>query len=65
MPFQFFRRIGQIVMERGIRPWLTPDFIFKLSALGRENQRCVKALHSFTNQVRGMDIRSNGKILMD
>ena len=46
-----YYRIGQIVMERGIRPWLTPDFIFRLSALGRENAKCVKALHDFTNQV--------------
>lgn len=38
-------------MERGIRPWLTFDCIYKFSTLGRENQRCVKALHEFTNQV--------------
>ncbi|XP_032789240.2 cytochrome P450 4c3 [Daphnia magna] len=44
-------RIGQIVMERGIRPWLTFDWIFQFSSLGRENQRCVQALHGFTNQV--------------
>jgi len=44
-------RIGQIVMERGIRPWLTIDWIYQFSSLGRENQKCVKALHAFTNQV--------------
>ncbi|KAI9563279.1 hypothetical protein GHT06_010737 [Daphnia sinensis] len=44
-------RIGQIVMERGIRPWLTFDWIYQFSSLGRENQRCVQALHGFTNQV--------------
>ncbi|XP_046449158.1 cytochrome P450 4c3-like isoform X2 [Daphnia pulex] len=44
-------RIGQIVMERGIRPWLTFDWIYQFSTLGRENQRCVTALHAFTNQV--------------
>ena len=38
-------------MERGIRPWLTFDWIYQFSTLGRENQRCVKALHAFTNQV--------------
>ena len=36
----------------GIRPWLMSDFTFRLSALGRENAKCVKALHDFTNQVR-------------
>lgn len=41
----------QITMERGLRPWLESDFIFNLSALGRENQQCVKVLHEFTNQV--------------
>ncbi|XP_046641927.1 cytochrome P450 4C1-like [Daphnia pulicaria] len=44
-------RITQIVMERSLRPWLDSDLLFNLSALGRENQRCVKILHDFTNQV--------------
>lgn len=47
----FSIRIGQIVMERGIRPWLRLDCIYQFSALGRENKRCVKALHNFTNKV--------------
>lgn len=38
-------------MERSLRPWLDNDVIFNLTALGRENQRCVKVLHDFTNQV--------------
>lgn len=38
-------------MERSLRPWLDSDLLFNLSALGRENQRCVKILHDFTNQV--------------
>jgi hypothetical protein len=49
--FVSFIRIGQIVMERGIRPWLRFDWMYKFSALGRENLRCVKALHDFTNKV--------------
>ena len=44
-------RIGQITMERGVRPWLMNDWVFHLSALGRENRRCVQTLHKFTNQV--------------
>lgn len=41
----------QLTMERSIRPWLDSDYLFGLSALGRENDRCVKVLHDFTNQV--------------
>ncbi|KAK4025887.1 hypothetical protein OUZ56_014926 [Daphnia magna] len=44
-------RITQLTMERSLRPWLDNDVIFNLTALGRENQRCVKVLHDFTNQV--------------
>lgn len=44
-------RITQIVMERAVKPWLHSDFLFNLSGLGRENRRCVKILHDFTNQV--------------
>lgn len=39
-------------MERAIRPWLTTNWMFNLSSLGKENRQCVKALHEFTNQVR-------------
>lgn len=38
-------------MERSLRPWLDNDLLFNLTALGRENQQCVKVLHDFTNQV--------------
>ena len=38
-------------MERAVKPWLHSDFLFNLSGLGRENRRCVKILHDFTNQV--------------
>ena len=44
-------RITQIVMERGVRPWLKSDWTFRWSSLGRENQKCVDILHNFTNQV--------------
>jgi len=38
-------------MKRGVRPWLSNDWIYSLTALGRENRECVKALHDFTNKV--------------
>lgn len=44
-------RIGQITMLRGVQPWLMSDFVFNLSPMGRENQKCVETLHKFTNQV--------------
>ena len=44
-------RITQIVMERGVRPWLKSDWTGRWSSLGRENQKCVDILHNFTNQV--------------
>nr|QST15028.1 CYP4BY4 protein [Diaphanosoma celebensis] len=53
-------RIGQITMERGVRPWLMNDWIFGLTALGRENRRCVETLHKFTNQV----IRDRRQVLL-
>ena len=48
---QNIHRIGQIAMERGVRPWLLYDFIFYATPLGWENKRCVKALHDYTEQV--------------
>ena len=46
-----FYRIIDITLERSIRPWLNSDFIFDLTPLGRENRKCIKTLHNFTNQV--------------
>lgn len=43
-------------MERGVRPWLQPDWIFYLTSRGRETRRCVKTLHQFTNKVQFMSI---------
>ncbi|XP_057367005.1 cytochrome P450 4C1-like [Daphnia carinata] len=44
-------RICQIFVERVSRPWLSNDWIYKLFPLGRESERCVNALHAFTNKV--------------
>jgi cytochrome P450 family 4 len=40
-------RITQVVMERGVRPWLKSDWTFRWLSLGRENQKCVDILHHF------------------
>lgn len=50
--FENITRIGKIVMKRGVRPWLSNDWIYSLTALGRENRQCVEALHDFTNKVK-------------
>ncbi|XP_045033223.1 cytochrome P450 4c3-like [Daphnia magna] len=44
-------RICQIFVERVNRPWLSNDWIYKLSSLGRESERCINALHAFTKKV--------------
>ena len=32
-------------------PWLWPEFAFRLSPEGREHERCLKTIHSFTGKV--------------
>ncbi|KAI9563273.1 hypothetical protein GHT06_010731 [Daphnia sinensis] len=44
-------RFCQIFTERVHRPWLSNDWIYKMSSLRRECDRCVNALHAFTNKV--------------
>ena len=38
-------------MNRMKKPWNFNDFIFSLSALGREHERNLKILHDFTMKV--------------
>lgn len=47
----FLKRIIELTMERSLRPWLDNDLLFNLTALGRENRKCVNVLHNFTNKV--------------
>ncbi|XP_057367000.1 cytochrome P450 4c3-like [Daphnia carinata] len=44
-------RFCQIFVERFARPWLSNDWIYKMTARGREWQRCVNALHTFTKEI--------------
>lgn len=41
-------------MERSLQPWLDSDVMFNLTALGRENRKCVEILHNFTNKVNSL-----------
>lgn len=44
-------RMGAIVAERMFSPVLFPDLNFALTAIGREHDRILKALHGFTGKV--------------
>jgi len=46
-------RMSEIILHRLFHPWLHPDFIFfKLSAMGKRHDECLKVLHGFTNKVQ-------------
>ncbi|XP_065569758.1 cytochrome P450 4C1-like isoform X2 [Artemia franciscana] len=45
------KKIAEIVVDRGFRPHLYPDFIFNLTSMAREQQKCLKILHKFTQDV--------------
>ncbi|XP_050050666.1 cytochrome P450 4c3-like isoform X1 [Dermacentor andersoni] len=44
-------RLGELFLERTMRPLWRLDFIYKLTAFGREYYRCLNVLHSFTRKV--------------
>jgi cytochrome P450 family 4 subfamily V len=44
-------KISELIMERIKQPWTWPDFLFRLTSRGREHDRLLKVLHSFTNEV--------------
>nr|BAV38819.1 cytochrome P450 [Thalassodrilides sp. MI-2015] len=48
---QAIYRISDLIMERIRRPWLWPDGIYRLLPAGKEHERLLTVLHSFTNEV--------------
>ncbi|CAL8135189.1 unnamed protein product [Orchesella dallaii] len=44
-------RLSELVQYRQLKPWLHPDFIWRLSPAGRENEECLKTVHGFTDLV--------------
>lgn len=43
--------MGDVVMQRGFKPWLQPDFLFKLSPLAKVQEKCLAILHNVTDSV--------------
>uniref|UniRef100_A0A0P4YCM9 Cytochrome p450 n=1 Tax=Daphnia magna TaxID=35525 RepID=A0A0P4YCM9_9CRUS len=44
-------RIGQLILEKMLRPWLEHPWVFSKSALGREHDQLLGTLHAFTDGV--------------
>lgn len=40
-----------LFLHRGLRPWLFPQFLFRLSPSGQKSAHYVRKLHQFTNSV--------------
>jgi hypothetical protein len=64
--FSDANRICSIVQRRFIAPWLKPEPLFKLSPLGKRQEKCVKIIHNHVDNVRIAFIlfllRFNGEI---
>ncbi|KAK4025904.1 hypothetical protein OUZ56_014940 [Daphnia magna] len=54
-------RIGQLLVEKMLKPWLEHPLMFSLSALGREHNQLLEILHGFTENV----IRERRKTLSE
>jgi len=44
-------KMGEIVQLRQLRPWLQPNWLFRLSSHSSEEKRCLDILHGFTDKV--------------
>ncbi|XP_077521034.1 cytochrome P450 4c3-like isoform X2 [Amblyomma americanum] len=45
------KRIGELFVERVLKPILQIDFIYRWTPMGREYRRCLHTLHSFTRKL--------------
>jgi cytochrome P450 family 4 len=43
--------VSNLIVKRMFRPWLHPDFIWKISPEGRAEKKYLKVLHDFTENV--------------
>lgn len=44
-------RLVDLAIKRMISPWVHPDFIYGLTANGRENKRLTKYVHNFADEI--------------
>ncbi|KAK3922994.1 Cytochrome P450 4C1 [Frankliniella fusca] len=66
--FDCVRILGASVLYRMIRPWLWKDFVYNLTPHGRETNKALKKLHTFTKQViqeRKNNHESTGTSILD
>ena len=50
-------RMTRIVQTRQTRPWLQPDWLFRLFPMEAEQRRCISILHGFTDHVNNDTIK--------
>ncbi|CAF0819677.1 unnamed protein product [Didymodactylos carnosus] len=43
-------KISDIIIRRWTTPWIWPDFLFKMSSLGRDHDNTLKILHDYTRK---------------
>ncbi|XP_064108225.1 cytochrome P450 4c3-like isoform X1 [Macrobrachium nipponense] len=43
-------RISSLIQLRQVRPWLQPDFLFRLSGMAKEHDDCIRILHGTAYQ---------------
>lgn len=43
--------VGHCVVNRMIRPWIYPHWLFRLSAISKLQNPAIKYLHSYTNRI--------------
>ncbi|XP_068083527.1 uncharacterized protein [Anabrus simplex] len=43
--------VSELTLQRAIRPWLHPHFVFQFTERGRRYEHCLQVLHGFTNKV--------------
>ncbi|KAL6257984.1 hypothetical protein P5V15_011579 [Pogonomyrmex californicus] len=48
---QAIHEMGDIIINRVLRPWLAFDMIFALTSMGKKQNRCLKILHGFTEKI--------------
>lgn len=47
----FSLRIGEIVQTRQVKVWYHPEFLFRMTKLYQQHQKCIEILHGFSNKV--------------